>query len=131
MFADEIKQLKAFLYHNNHAFYLDYHGTYVVVYVNDLQIVGPGLDYINCLKTKLASPFKITDFGRISCYLKTEIGRRNDIITVLSTVYINQLLAAYQMSHCNTVFLLIIERLSFLPAAEKFLFYNNKITAHK
>ena len=39
----------------NHAFYLNYEGTYVIVYVDDLQIVGLDLKFIKKLKTDLAS----------------------------------------------------------------------------
>ena len=45
-FADEMKELGFFQSHYDHSLYLDYSGTYVAVYVDDLQIVGPDHDRI-------------------------------------------------------------------------------------
>lgn len=62
-FADGMKELGFFESRYDHALYLDYKVTYVAVYVDDLQIVGPDLNRIQKLKADLASRFKMTDLG--------------------------------------------------------------------
>lgn len=64
-----MKNLGFFQSHYNYIFYLDYNGTYVVIYVDDLQNVGFDLERINCLKNNLASRFKMTELGPTSHYL--------------------------------------------------------------
>ena len=54
-FTDKIKELVFFLSYYNHVFYSNYKSTYIVVYVNDLQIVGPDLKLIEKLKANFAS----------------------------------------------------------------------------
>ena len=74
IFADEIKKLGFFQSHYDHTLYLNYNNTYIGVYVIDnLQIVGPDLDHINCLKSDLASRFKMTDLGSTFFYLSIEV----------------------------------------------------------
>ena len=101
-FADEMKELGFFQSHYDHALYLNYEGTYVAVYVDDLQIVGPDLKLIEKLKADLASRFKMTDLGPTAHYLGMEVTRTDTSITVTQTVYIDQLLASHQMSNCNS-----------------------------
>ena len=130
-FVDEMKELRFFQSHYDHALYLDYNGTYVAVYVNDLQIVGPNLDRINCLKIDLTSWFKMTNLGLTSHYLGMEVLRDNDTITITQTMYIDQLLAAHQMSSCNTALTPIVEGLCLAPAFEDFKLLPTDVTAYK
>lgn len=130
-FADEMKELGFFQSHYDHALYLDYNGTYIAVYVDDLQIVGPDLDRINRLKTDLASRFKMTDLGPTSHYLGIEVMREHDTITVTQTVYIDQLLAAHQMSNRNTASTPMVEGLCLAPASDDFEPLHADITAYK
>ena len=88
-FANKIKKLGFFQSHYNHAFYLDYNGTYVVVYVDDLQIVGPNFYCINCFKINLALRLKIIDLGPTFYDLGMKVVQENDTITVIQTVFIN------------------------------------------
>lgn len=129
--ADEMKELGFFQSKYDHALYLDYKGTYVAVYVDDLQIVGPDLDHIQKLKGDLASRFKMTDLGPTAHYLGMEVTRTNDSIIVTQTVYINQLLASHQMSNCNTSSTPMVEGLSLAPAAEDFTPTQADVTAYR
>lgn len=130
-FADEMKELGFFQSHYDHALYLDHNGTYVAVYVDDLQIVGPDLNLINQLKTDLASRFKMTDLGPSSHYLGMEVMRNNNTITVTQPVYIDQLLAAHQMSNCNTATTPMVEGLCLAPASDDFQPLTADVTAYK
>ncbi len=128
-FANEIKELGLFQSHYDHALYLDHNGTYVAVYVDDLQIVGPDLNLINRLKTDLASRFKMTDFGPTSHYLGMEVMQNKNTITVTQTMYIDQLLAVRQMSNCNTETTPMVEGLCLTPASDDFQPLSADVTA--
>ena len=66
----------------NSALYFNGQGTYVAVYVNDLQNVGPDLSLINELKAQLALKFKTIDLGPTANYLEMKVSRDSDTITV-------------------------------------------------
>lgn len=100
-FKDKMKKLGFFQFLYNSAFYFNDHKTYVAVYVDNLHIISPNLPLINGLKMQLASKFKTTDLGPISHYLGMKVFRGDNTSTITQTVYINQLLNAYQMSDCN------------------------------
>lgn len=101
-FTNGIKKLGFFISHYDHILYLENNGTYVAVYIDNLQMISCNLDLINGLKTDMASHFKMTDFGPTAQYLGMKFMQNNDAITVTQTVYINQLLAAHWMSNFNT-----------------------------
>lgn len=86
-----MKKLRFFQLKYNHALYFNYKGTYVAVYVDNLQIVGFDLNCIKNLKADLASQFKMTNFSSTANYLGMEITRTDDSIFVTQTVYIDQL----------------------------------------
>ena len=130
-FADEMKELRFFQSHYDHALSLDHNGTYVAIFVDDLQIVGPDLNLINRLKANLASRLKMTDLGSTSHYLGMEVMRNNNTITVTQTVYIDQLLAANQMSNCNTVTTQMVEESCLTPASDDFQPLPSDVTAYK
>lgn len=103
----------------------------MAVYIDDLQIVGPDLELINCLKTDLTSRFMMTDLGPTSHYLGMEVMRRNDIITIMQIVYIDQLLVIHQMSNCNTTSTPMVEGLYLAPATDDFEPLPADVTAYK
>ena len=126
-----MKELRFFQSHYDHVLYLDHNDTYVAVYINDLQIVDPDLNFINHLKADLASRFKMTDFGPTSHYFRIVVMRNNDTITVTQTMYIDQLLAAHQMSNCNTLTTPMVEGLCLTPASDDFQLLPADVTAYK
>ena len=130
-FANEMKELGFFQSHYNHTLYLDHNGTQVDVYVDDLQIVGPDHNLINRLKTDLASRFKMTDLGPTSHYFGMEVMQNNNTITITQTVYIDQLLAAHQMSNCNTATTPMVEGLCLIPASDDFQPLPSDVTVYK
>ena len=73
----------------------------------------------------------MTDLGPTSHYLRMEVMRNNNSITVTQTVYIDQLLAANQMSNCNTATTPIVERLRLIPASDDFQPLPSDVTAYK
>lgn len=62
----------------------------------------------------------MTDFGPTSHYLGMEVMRNNNTITVTQTVYIDQLLAAHQMSNCNTATTPMVEGLCLAPVSDDY-----------
>lgn len=126
-----MKKLGFFQSHYDHTLYLNYNGTYVAVYVNNLQIVGTNLNRINRLKIDLVSRFKITDLGSTIHYLEMEVMRENNTIIVTQTVYIDQLLTAHQIFNYNIASMLIIERLCLVPTSDYFKPLPADVTAYK
>lgn len=130
-FKEEMQKLGFVQSHYDSVLYLNNNGTYVVVYVDDLYIVGPDLSLIVWLKKELVTKFKITDLGPTSHYLGIEVLRKEDTITVTQTVYINQFLAAHQISNCNLAYTPMVEGLSLISALEEYLSDPKDIFAYK
>lgn len=125
----EIRELRFFQFYYDHTFYLDYKGTYIVVYVDDLQIIGPNLDFINHLKSDLTSHFKMINFGLTFYYFRKKFTQNNDTIIVEQIVYINQLLASHQISNYNTATISKVEGLCLVSTSNDFkLLLKNIIT---
>lgn len=82
IFVKKIRELVFFYSHYDYALYLDYKSTYIIVYINNLQIIGPNLDLINCLKSNLASRFKMTDFGSTSHFFGIKVMQNDSTITI-------------------------------------------------
>lgn len=101
------------------------------LYVDNLQIVGPNLNFINCFKTDLALFFKMTDLGSTSHYLRMKVMRNNNTIIVTQTVYINLLLAVHQMYYCNTATTPMIKELYLAFAPNDFKPLVADVTAYK
>ncbi len=100
-FKEEIQKLRFVQFYYDSAFYLKNNGTYFAVHVDDLHIFRPDLPFIVELKKQLAAKFKTTDLGPTFHYLGMEVLHKDQTITVIQTVYIDQLLPVYQMSDCN------------------------------
>ena len=49
--------------------------TFIVVYIDDLLLIRPDIEFINLIKDHLASKFKMTDMGFVSIYLSINISR--------------------------------------------------------
>lgn len=60
-----------------------------------------------------------------------EVMQNNDIITVIQTIYIDQLLAGHQMSNYNTAIKPIVERLYLTPASNNFKPLSKDIIVYK
>ena len=49
--------------------------TFIIVYVDDLFLIGPDIEFINLIKDHLASKFKMTNIGPVLIYLSINISR--------------------------------------------------------
>ena len=130
-FRDEMKELGFFQFLYDSAFYFNGQGTYVIVYVDDLHMIGLDFSLINKLKEQLMSKFKITNLGPTAHYLGMKVFRKEDTITVTQMVYIDQLLEIYQMSNCNPASTPMVERLCLAPAHDNFIPDPKDVSANK
>jgi len=73
--------------------------TIIILYVDDLTIIGDDLQTINSVKGELSKKFEMTDLGEISSYLGMRISRdRNKkIIQLDQEQYLKDVLARFQM----------------------------------
>ncbi len=112
------------------ALFLDRKNTYVAIYVNDLQIIGPSLKVIEELKTCMAQSFKMTDPGSTSHYLGMEIHMSEGAVTITQKTYIEKILQSHQMSNCNPSLTPMIEGLGLQPAPLDFIPDPADVTAY-
>ncbi len=130
-FADKIKELGFVQLHYDHSLYLDYKGTHFAVYDDDFQTVGPDLAFINRFEVDLASRFNMTDPGPTAHYLGMEVAQTDNSITITQTVYIDQLLAAHQMSNFNTATTPMVGGLCLTLARDDFELLPADVTVYK
>lgn len=64
----------------------------VGVYVNDLLITGTSISNINKFKRKMSGEFDMTDLGRLSYYLGSEVRHEAGYIELRQTAYAKRLL---------------------------------------
>lgn len=78
---------------------------YVLIYVDDLIIVGNDLEEVKSFKTQLSLYFKMKDVGPVSTYLgiKIEHDLTSGITTLNQTDYLKQVLERFGMSNCKSV----------------------------
>ena len=77
----------------------------LVLYVDDIIVGGPKLQFIEQLKTSIKETFKIKDLGAVSWCLGMEVSRDRAARTVELTQrkYIADMLSQYNMSDCKPV----------------------------
>lgn len=77
--------------------------TVLIIYVDDITIMGNNLDHINEVKTRIGSDFEITDAGEVSYFLGLRIvrDRTKRTITIDQHKYLNDVLARFQMDQCH------------------------------
>jgi hypothetical protein len=74
----------------------------VAIYVDDLILVGPKMDLINVIKSKLNDQFQMTDMGDIQNLLGMEVLRLQDgSIFLYQQRYLSDMLNRYQMESCT------------------------------
>ena len=56
--------------------------TFITVYIDDLLLIGPDIEFINSIKNYLVLKFKMTDMGPVSIYLSINISRNLYIKTL-------------------------------------------------
>ena len=77
--------------------------TILIVYVDDITLMGDSIEQIQLIKKQLANSFELTDLGEISYYLGLRItrDRTNRTISLDQEKYIQDILSRFQMSSCT------------------------------
>jgi hypothetical protein len=76
----------------------------VVIYVNDLVIIGPKMAQIKQLKKVLKQTFNMTDLGEVKNLLRIQIERLNDrSLFLYQTRYVNNLIQRFEMNEARLV----------------------------
>jgi hypothetical protein len=76
---------------------------YVVIYVDDLLIIGNNESYIASAKKELKKGFKMTDLGHLHYYLGIEVIQNPKYVFISQNKYIEELLNKFAMVECNHV----------------------------
>lgn len=66
---------------------IDTHEVIILVYVNDIVILGPEPNGVNWAKEVLKSLFKFTDFGKLEYYLGVSLKRIGNMMLQLQSAY--------------------------------------------
>ena len=74
---------------------------YLVVYVDDLLMVGNNESYIASIKKELGKSFEMTDLGYVHYYLGIEVTQHPKSIFLSQKKYIGDLLNRFGMTECN------------------------------
>ena len=76
---------------------------YIVLYVDDLLLIGSSLAEVKQLKADLSARFEMKDLGEAKFVLGLQItrNRRARTLSLSQSGYIRRLLERYGMSNCN------------------------------
>jgi hypothetical protein len=80
-------------------------GTYIIVYVDDLLIIGPNHSEIKDIKASLSKRFHMSDLGPCSYYLGIQVirDRATRTIRLSQKAYIEKILREFDMWECKPV----------------------------
>lgn len=76
---------------------------YLVVYVDDLMIIGNNDDYIASVNKKLQKVFDMSDLGLLHYYIGIEVDQKPRHIFISQKRHVGNLLNKYGMMDCNLV----------------------------
>eukprot|EP00253_Pinus_taeda_P003600 PITA_03600 len=74
---------------------------YLVVYVDDLLMIGNNESYIASIKKELGKSFEMIDLGYVHYYLGIEVTQHPNSIFLSQKKYIGDLLNMFGMTECN------------------------------
>ena len=74
----------------------------ILVYVDDVIILGSNIYVINNIINTLRSQFALKDLGRLYCFLRIEVKYFNNGLFLSQVKYINDLLAKTHMLDCSS-----------------------------
>ena len=76
---------------------------YVILYIDDITILGASLEALKKLKADLAQRYKISDLGEIKSYLGIRItrDRQNKHLTINQSGYVKDVLVLFGMADAN------------------------------
>lgn len=86
-----------FLFHHGH------HIIYMLVYVDDIVIVGSSKEIVDHLVRKLSLSFPIKDLGRLNYFLGIEVNHNSGGVTLLQHKYALDLVHRAHMENCKSV----------------------------
>ena len=91
---------------NHYVFY--YHTSiglciYLIVYVDDIVIIGSDQDGIQKLKQHLFSHFQTKDLGKLKCFLGIEVAQSNSEVVISQRKYTLDILADTSMLDCKLI----------------------------
>lgn len=89
--------MSLFILHN------DVVSLYMLVYVDDIVIVGSSQTAVDRLIRALSSSFPIKDLGRMKCFLGIEVFHNSGGITLVQQKYASDLLRRANMKNCKGV----------------------------
>jgi len=73
----------------------------IVLYIDDLLIIGSALSEISWVKTALHDRFSMTDMGLLHYFLGLEVSQSTSRIKMAQTKYALDLLDRFQMTECK------------------------------
>ena len=75
----------------------------VILYVDDITIMGASLEAVKRLKTQIAEKYEVTDLGEIESYLGVRIlrDRPKKRLTIDQSGYIRDIIERFGMTDCN------------------------------
>jgi hypothetical protein len=78
---------------------------YILVYVDDILIIGSDINKVESIKYMLSSNFEMKDMGDVSCYLGININQNlnENIIEIDQKRYLEQILEKYGMDQCKPI----------------------------
>jgi hypothetical protein len=76
---------------------------YLVVYVDDLLIIGNNESYIASIKKELKKGLKMTDLGHLHYYFGNEVIQNQRFIFISQKKYIGEMLNKFGMVECNPI----------------------------
>ena len=74
---------------------------YLVVYVDDLLMIGKNESYIASIKKEFSKGFEMTDLGYVHYYIGIELNQHPKLIFLSKNKYIRDLLKNFGMFECN------------------------------
>nr|GEV64003.1 putative reverse transcriptase, RNA-dependent DNA polymerase [Tanacetum cinerariifolium] len=98
------KEAKAFTSNSDHTLFLKHKGNFVtclIIYVDDMIIIGNDEEEIKKLKGELFTEFEMKDLGRLKYFLGIEVLRSQAGIFICQKKYILDLLAKTGMLDCK------------------------------
>ena len=98
-------------------------GILVIIYVDDMLIIGKHISIITELKQKLMKRFEIEDLGPASYFVGMRIICHKNLIMLCQDAYIKKILKRYGMINCKPVDMPIIA-----GATENIILFDDKST---
>lgn len=79
--------------------------TFMILYVDDILLIGPNNNAIDEIKAKLSEKYKMKDLGPVKRFLNMDIGRieSKKLLWISQENYITKILQKYSMEDCNPV----------------------------